>query len=265
MELATLGIAVDSRQVRAADSDLKKLSDTGARTERSLEGVGAAGREAARGSDATARSSRDAAMAMDRQDSAAKRLTMSVRYFAAAALAAGAASVAWAASMTRHMDQTSKMAQQIGVTTESLTGMRFAAQQFANISDQQFDMSMRRMTRRIEEAAQGGGAAKNAIEALGFSAQELARLSPDRQMLAIADAMQRTESQARRLQYTMALFDTEGMMLVPALQQGAAAFEENIRMAQRYGVVLSTEAAQAASEFQTEASRLHSIVWGFSM
>lgn len=265
MELAELAIRIDSRDAKTAEDDLKRLSDTGARTERSLEGVGAAGKEAARGSDATARSSRDATRALDQHDNAAKRLTASVRYFAAASLAAGAAAATWMLSMSRSMDATNKMAEQIGVTTEALTGMRFAAQQFASISDQQFDMSMRRMTRRIEEAAQGGGAAKGAIEGLGLSAQELARLSPDRQMLAIADAMQRTESQARRLQYTMALFDTEGMPLVAALQQGSAAFKENIELAQRYGVVLTTEAANAASSFQTEIDRLHSIMSGFSM
>lgn len=265
MELAELAIRIDSRDAKTAEDDLKRLSDTGARAERSLEGVGAAGKEAARGSDATARSSRDATRALDQHDNAAKRLTASVRYFAAASLAAGAAAATWMLSMSRSMDATNKMAEQIGVTTEALTGMRFAAQQFASISDQQFDMSMRRMTRRIEEAAQGGGAAKGAIEGLGLSAQELARLSPDRQMLAIADAMQRTESQARRLQYTMALFDTEGMPLVAALQQGSAAFKENIELAQRYGVVLTTEAANAASSFQTEIDRLHSIMSGFSM
>src|SRR5690606_6132618 len=184
-------------------------------------------------------------------------------YFAAAALAAGAASVAWAASMTRHMDQTSKMAQQIGVTTESLTGMRFAAQQFANISDQQFDMSMRRMTRRIEEAAAGGGAAKGALDALGLSARELSRMSPDQQMLALADAMAKTESQAQRLQYTMALFDTEGMALVPALQQGSAALRDAAEMAQRFGVILSTDLAQAAEQFTTNMSLLNSVQQGY--
>src|SRR5690625_4738321 len=70
------------------------------------------------------------------------------------AFAAGAVGgmVALTAQSVKAMDATSKMADQIGTTTEALTGLRFAAQQFANVSDQQFDMALRRMTRRIEEA-----------------------------------------------------------------------------------------------------------------
>lgn len=188
------------------------------------------------------------------------------------AMAAGAVAVAFATSTAaivvsaaKAMDATSKMAQQVGVTTEALTGMRFAAQQFANISDQQFDQAMRRMTRRIEEAAAGSGSAKKALEEMGLSAQELSRMTPDRQMLALADAMKRTESQANRLRYTMAIFDTEGMALVPALQQGAAAFEDNIKLAERYGVVLSTEAAQAAEQFTTNLSHLGAMMDGLKI
>lgn len=265
MELAELAISVDSRDVKTAEAELKRLTETGARTERAMDGVGAGGKEAARGSDAAAKSSRDAQQAMERQRDAAQRLTATVRYFAVAAAAAGAASVAWIMRMSDSIDSTAKMAEQIGVTTEALTGMRFAAQQFANISDQQFDMSMRRMTRRIAEAAQGTGSAKGALEELGLSAQQLARMTPDQQMLELADAMARTEHQADRLRYTMALFDTEGMALVPALQQGSRALEENIRLAERYGVVISTEAAQAAASFRTEVDRLKAIVWGFSV
>src|SRR5690606_27369 len=73
-------------------------------------------------------------------------------------------SAALAMQMAKGMDATAKMAEQIGTTNEALTGLRFAAQQYANVSDQTFDMAMRRMTRRIEEAANGAGGAKNKSE-----------------------------------------------------------------------------------------------------
>src|SRR5699024_5543637 len=67
---------------------------------------------------------------------------------AAAATALGA----WVNSMSKTMDSAVKMADQIGTTTEALTGLRYAAQQMSNVSDQTLDMSLRRMTRRIAEA-----------------------------------------------------------------------------------------------------------------
>lgn len=173
--------------------------------------------------------------------------------------AAAAGWVALTMQTVKTMDATSKMADQIGVTTEALTGLRFAAQQFANVSDQTFDMALRRMTRRIEEAAQGSGGAKAAFEAMGLSAKELARLSPDQQFMRIADAMQKTDTQAQRLKNTMAIFDTEGMPLVNALSQGSKELERNIELATRYGVVLSTEAARSAEQFTNNLSRLSSI------
>lgn len=212
------------------------------------------------GMDRASRRVRNTANEMEAARRAADRLVAGI---AAAAAGFATAAAAMAVSSAKALDATSKMAQQIGTTTESLTGMRFAAQQFANISDQQFDMSMRRMTRRIAEAAEGSGSAKKALEAMGLSARELARLSPDKQMLAIADAMQRTESQADRLRYTMALFDTEGMALVPALQQGAEAFEANIALARQFGVVVSQEAASAAEEFMTNMNLLTEAQKGF--
>lgn len=212
------------------------------------------------GMDRASRRVRTTANEMEAARRAADRLVAGI---AAAAAGFATAAAAMAVSSAKALDATSKMAQQIGTTTESLTGMRFAAQQFANISDQQFDMSMRRMTRRIAEAAEGSGAAKGALDAMGLSARELARLSPDKQMLAIADAMQKTERQADRLRYTMALFDTEGMALVPALQQGAEAFEANIALARQFGVVVSQEAASAAEEFMTNMNLLTEAQKGF--
>jgi len=212
------------------------------------------------GMDRASRRVRQTANEMEAAKRAADRLVAGI---AAAAAGFATAATAMAVSSARSIDATAKMAQQIGTTTEVLTGMRFAAQQFANISDQQFDMSMRRMTRRIAEAAEGSGAAKGALDAMGLSARELARLSPEKQMLAIADAMHRTERQADRLRYTMAIFDTEGMALVPALQQGAEAFEQNIELARRFGVVVSTEAAQAAEQFTTNMGLLSKAQEGF--
>lgn len=177
---------------------------------------------------------------------------------AAAATALGA----WVNSMSKTMDSAVKMADQIGTTTEALTGLRYAAQQMSNVSDQTLDMSLRRMTRRIAEAAAGSGAAKTALEDLGLSAKELVSLSVDEQFLRISDAMSQAGDQGSRLRNTMAIFDTEGVPLITTLAQGREEIQKYVAEAERFGIVISEDAARAASDFQSNLTRLNAMISG---
>lgn len=180
---------------------------------------------------------------------------------AAAATALGA----WVNSMSKTMDSAVKMADQIGTTTEALTGLRYAAQQMSNVSDQTLDMSLRRMTRRIAEAAAGSGAAKNALEDLGLSAKELVSLSVDEQFLRISDAMSQASDQGSRLRNTMAIFDTEGVPLINTLAQGREEIQKYVAEAERFGIVISEDAARAASDFQSNLTRLNARISGLGI
>lgn len=159
-------------------------------------------------------------------------------------------------SAAQSIDATAKMAEQIGVSTEALTGMRYAAQQFANVSNQTFDMAMRRMTRRIGDAAQGTGAASSAIKELGIDAKNLAQMSPDQQFRAIADAMSQITDRSRQLSITMAIFDTQGMPLVNALAQGSKSIDEMVLKAEQLGFTLSKADADMIVNFNTARDNL---------
>src|SRR5690606_7093749 len=167
----------------------------------------------------------------------------------AAAAAAGTAMAVMARRTIDEMDKVGQMAQQIGMTTEALTGLRYAAEQMASVNNGTFDMAMRRMTRRISEAAQGSGAAKGALDELGLSAAEISRLPVDQQLLRIADAMKGATTQADRLRYTMAIFDTEGMPLVNMLNQGSDAIQLMTERARELGIVIEDETARRANAF----------------
>src|SRR5690625_4178751 len=97
---------------------------------------------------------------------------------------------------------------------------------------------------------------------MGLDARELARMTPDKQFLAFADAMKRTDDQGKRLRYTMSLFDTEGMPLITALAQGSEELERNIALAERFGVVLDSETAAAAENLMTSLGQLRAVKEG---
>jgi tape measure domain-containing protein len=83
MDIASLGIAIDSRQARTAQADLDRLTGAGTRAERALGGVGAGGRAAAAGSAQVAASSNTAASSLNAQAASAQRVTAMIRTYAA--------------------------------------------------------------------------------------------------------------------------------------------------------------------------------------
>ena len=117
------------------------------------------------------------------------------------------------------VDTLAKTSNKLGVTTERLSGLRYAAEQ-TGISVQTMDMALQRMVRRVAEAAQGTGEAKAALKELGVSARRLNDLSPDEQFLRIAAAMSGVKTQADRVRLGFKLFDSEGVALVNTLAIG---------------------------------------------
>lgn len=176
--------------------------------------------------------------------------------FAAVATGAGAALIRMTRQGLQSVDALSRFSDQIGVSTEALGTLRYAAQQMAGVSDQTFDMSLRRMTRRIAEAAAGSGAAQKSLQALGLEAKQLAQLSPDEQFRAIAESMRGISSQGERLRATMAIFDTEGVPLVRAMQQGREAIEAAEAEARALGLAISEIDAEKVFRANQSFSRI---------
>lgn len=164
--------------------------------------------------------------------------------------------------VARSVEQMDLLSRQIGVSTQDMTRLQYAANQVANVSDQQFGTAMRRMTRRIAEAADGAGPAANAIRAIGLEARDLARMKPDEQFRRLADALKNTEHQGSRLRAAMAIFDTEGVPLINLLSQGADAIREYEKEADQLGVTIGEDLVNRSRAFQTELTKLNSVKRG---
>lgn len=173
--------------------------------------------------------------------------------------AAGAAVTVMVRNAVRDIDQLALMSTQVGLTTDNLSRMRYAAEQMAGVSNGQFDMALRRMTRRIAEASEGAGPAAAALRAIGLEARDLAKMSPDEQFRKLADAMKTTENQGSRLRATMAIFDTEGMPLVNMLRQGSDAIREFEAEADQLGLTIDSKTAAASREFTRQLQTLSAV------
>jgi len=176
------------------------------------------------------------------------------KYSAALAAVGTAITAAFVKSHMAAIDATAKFSDQIGIATKDLTQFQYAAKEAAGVSEQTFNMALRRMSRRIAEAAQGAGPAASAIKELGLSAQELKDAGPAEALRRISDAMQHTGTQSDRLRIAFRLFDTDGGALLPMLQEGSAGLAEYAKQADALGKSFSrvdaaqVEAANAAMD-----------------
>lgn len=154
-------------------------------------------------------------------------------------------------------DELQKLSIRLGATAESMSRLRFVAEQ-SGVSFNTMTTGLQRMTRRVAEAARGTGEAKGAIAELGISAQHLVNLSLEDQFSRIADALSRVKNPADQVRLAMKLFDTEGVALVQTMQKGAKGIRELGEEAHRLGAVLTTDqvnAAAAANEAWNRLSR----------
>lgn len=156
---------------------------------------------------------------------------------AAGATVAGTMAVL-AAKSFESLDALGKFSDRIGVTTEALVGLRYAASQTAGVTDDQLDTALQRMTRRVSQAAAGTGEAVKVLDELNLSATELNQLSPDKQFSAIADAMNEVDNQSDKVRLTFGLFDSEGVGLVNTLSQGSEGLAQFATAADQLGLAL---------------------------
>lgn len=145
------------------------------------------------------------------------------------------------------IDALAKTSDKLGITTEGLAGLQFAAEQ-TGVKTKTMDMALQRMVRRLSEAAVGTGEAQGALKELGIDATEIVKLPVDEQFKTIADAMSKVSTQADKVRLGFKLFDSEGVALVNTLSLGRDGLEEMTKKAKQFGAALSREGAAKVEE-----------------
>jgi len=123
----------------------------------------------------------------------------------------------------RHMfelaDSTVQMAAKLGVTTDSLQELRFAASQFG-ISGEKVESSLSVMGKKLGSVARGNTAAAKTYDALGISVFEAdgSLRNMDTILSDVANVMQGMATQAERSALSTKLFGKEGAAFSLLLQ-----------------------------------------------
>lgn len=175
----------------------------------------------------------------------------------AAALGAGVSVSAFRRAAS-DLDRLAKTSAKLGIATERLGGLQYAASQ-TGVETNKLNMALQRMTRRVAEAAGGSGEAVNALRELGLNAGELNRLSPDQVFSRVATAMQGVSSQSDKVRLAFKLFDSEGVDLVNTLSLGADGLKRMQREARQLGIVFSGEELARVEAFNDSLDRLQRV------
>lgn len=155
-------------------------------------------------------------------------------------------------------DRLGKVSQQLGISTERMSGYQYAAK-LANVDSEALNKSLGFLAQNISNASLNvKSEAATAFKALGVSlkdAEGRAR-SVDAVFEDVATAFSRAGDSAAKVDIAKALFGKEGQKLIPLLNEGAKGFADMQAEAESLGIVISSKTAQQAAEFNDEMTRI---------
>ena len=136
-----------------------------------------------------------------------------------------------------------------GMSAESLTALKFAAEQ----SGVGFDMlqgAIARQARTANEAATGSKTAQEAYARLGVSVTDASGKMKDGNTLLLetADALKNIENPTQRSAMAMEVFGRSGAQMLPMLMEGSAGIADLEAKAKSLGLTMTDEMAKAADD-----------------
>ena len=181
-------------------------------------------------------------------------------------VAAGTALFALAKQTANFGAEALKGAQKAGATVETFSALSHAAK-MADLDNQQLITGLKSLSQNMAEAARGTGDGAGIFRALGVSATTATgQLRPTADvLLELADVFAKSADGAGKADVAVRLFGKAGLDLIPFLNQGKAGINELMAEAQRLGVVLSKEDAEAANKFNDELNKLQASMQGLAL
>jgi len=176
------------------------------------------------------------------------------------AVSAGGALAVMVKASIDSMDKMSKLAQQTGTTTETLSALSYAAK-LSGVSTNALGSAIVKLSKNMSDATQGVGEAGKGFKALGISVTDSsgALKSSDVIISELAAKFATFKDGAEKTALAINIFGKSGAELIPLLNSGADGIKVMTDEAARMGLVMSTETTKAAELFNDNLTRLSSL------
>ncbi|EJA6230179.1 phage tail tape measure protein [Salmonella enterica] len=153
----------------------------------------------------------------------------------AAAIGVGVAGYNLLKNTSKQITESDRWAKSLNMSTQSLLSWQYAAEKAGVSGDQMADI-FKDIGDKIGDAVLNkSGEAVDALDALGLSAKKLAGESPDKQLLAISNALGKIKTNAEKTTILESL-GNDLSKLLPLLDQGGDKLQKYLKAAKDFGV-----------------------------
>ncbi len=173
------------------------------------------------------------------------------------AVASVAGIVSFVKSTIDAADKMNDLSKSTGVSVETLSTMGYAAKQ-SGTDMESLGTGFKKLNKNMADAASGTGEAKEAFKVLGISVKnnDGTLKTSEKVMLELADKFAGMEDGAGKTALAIKILGKSGADLIPYFNEGSAGLARLQQEARDLGVALTTEAAQAADEFNDNLTKL---------
>lgn len=170
--------------------------------------------------------------------------------------AAGAAALGKSISdVSKYGDHVDKMSQKIGFSAEGFQKWDYVLNRAGTSID-----SMAPVMKTLSNAAVSNS---KAFQELGISQEEVANMSQEELFGKTIEALSGMEEGAERTALASKLLGRGASELAPLINGGTDAIEEQMKMAEEYGMVMSDEGVKASADFVDAQTTLQGTITGF--
>ncbi|MCU8824367.1 phage tail tape measure protein, partial [Klebsiella quasipneumoniae] len=154
---------------------------------------------------------------------------------AAAAIGVSAAGIALVKNTSEQITATDRWAKSLKMSTQDLLSWQFAAEKAGLTGDNIADI-FKDINDKVGDAVLNkSGEAAQALDTLGLSAKKLAEQSPDKQLMAISEALQKIPSQAGKTNILESLGNDLSKML-PLFDNNNEKLKQFIQLSKDFGI-----------------------------
>lgn len=152
--------------------------------------------------------------------------------------AVGGGLLAFAVSGLNRIDQLTDAAQRIGVTTNALSELRYAAN-LTGSQAEDLDAALEKLNAGLGDTSEDGGKASDALKRIGLDSKALAKASPDEAFKQIVANFGKLEIASDRTRFAMDVFGKGGVKILNTLGAGGVELERLSAEARKFGVSIS--------------------------
>ena len=180
--------------------------------------------------------------------------------------AVGAGAIGVALHVAESAAKLHELSQSTGVSVEALSGFSFVAKQ-TGVDTQVMATGLERLSKSAFAAAAAPAGAVNAYSRLGISVRDSGGniRSVESIFEDVADRFAKMPDGVAKSALAMQIFGRSGAELIPILNSGRAGIEAYLATAQKLGVVLDSQTAEAAHQFEQSLATLEAAAQGVAL